>query len=59
MLLGVDRIRPACAQNLFGPLPPASCATDQLNSVQDGGRGQFLPEKEFQLGETSPDPRSC
>ncbi len=51
MLFGVDRIRPARAQNLLSPLPAASRAADQFDSVQDDGRGQFLPEEEFQLGE--------
>ena len=51
VLFGVDRIRPACEQNLLGPLPAASRAADQFNCVQDDGWGQFLPEEEFQLGE--------
>ncbi len=49
--LWVDRTRPACAQYVLWPLPPASRAADQLNSVKDSSRGQFPPEQEFQLGE--------
>jgi hypothetical protein len=47
----MDRIRPACPQDLLRPLLPASRAADQFNSVQYRGWSKFLPE-EVQLGET-------
>ena len=51
VLFGVNRVRPACAQDLLSPLPAASRAADQLDPVQDGGRRQFLPKKKFEFRE--------
>jgi hypothetical protein len=48
----MDRIHPACSENLFGPLLTAAWSADEFDPIHHHCRSQFLPEEKPQLRET-------